>query len=243
MSKKILAVDDDDSVLKVIERTICADEEGSYELITSDSGSAAVECIKNEQPDLIITAIDIDAVDGLDIVNEAHKNEIPVIILSSRTDPETVGMIKAYYKPKFYMTKPLESRNLLKNIKQIFEEKGVGLPHHLIPKFWEELCDNAPYGITVVDKDLNIRFVNKALEKRGINPNDVVGKKIHMVFDNMEKPNESHPSLKAIKSGTANTIEKKGDDNHNYRITSIPIKDDDGNNSFVIEISEDLGKD
>lgn len=243
MKRLILAVDDEQEVLNSIRQAVR--DLGNYDLLVSESGEDAINAIRKKSPDLVISAIDIDYIDGLDIIKEAKKNSIPSIILTSRIDEETVGMITAYYKPNFYMKKPLDRLELIKNIKSLFisrEDKIEGIPPDKIEVVLKGICDSIEQGIAIIDRSFNIVWINKALEKKGFLFKNVIGRKSYHVFDNAEGPGQNSPTLQAFQNKEVNKAVKKGNDGHDYRITSIPVKDNAGDVVYVIEFGEDLTK-
>ena len=242
MAKKIIAVDDDEQILDEIE-SIFEEIEGDYDIITSLSGEETIKIIKEERPDLVITAIDIDEIDGLDIIKEAKKLNIATIVLSSRIDEETVGMIISYYKPDFYIKKPIDRLKFIKSVKHIFKNKEdhiEGIPSDKIEAVLKGICDSIKEGIAIIDKNLNVVWINKALEKKGFEFQKVIGKKSYKVFENKEFPESDSPTLKTFQDGKINKIEKKGLDGFNYRITAIPIKDEKKKIIYVIEFGETI---
>jgi len=244
MVKKILAVDDEEDILNEIESVFesCDDK---CDIITSNSGKRAIDVIKNEKPDLVITAIDIDEINGMDIINEAKKVNIRTIVLSSRVDEETVDMIISYYKPKFYMKKPLDRGKLIENVRSIFNSKDkmvYGIPSDKIEAVFKCICDSIEQGIAIIDPSFNIIWVNKKLEDKGFTFDKVVGHKSYKIFENRDGPVKESSTKKTFENGKVNKVVKKGSDDHDYRITSIPIKNDKGEVIYVIEYGEDLTK-
>ncbi len=244
MKKKILVVDDDEALLNSVE-SVLEQENKEYDVITSASGAEAIELIRKESPEIVISAVDIDDVDGIDIMKEARKNSIPTIILTSRTDDETVGMIKTYYRPDFYMKKPLDSKELISNIKSIFrsrEERIEGIPPDKIEAVLKAISDSIEQGITIIDRNMDIVWVNKALESRGFAFKNVMHHKCYQIFNNRDSVCYDCPTLKAFQNGEVTRIMQKGGDGHDYRITSIPIRGPEDNIIYVIEFAEDTTK-
>ncbi len=65
----------------------------SYGVVQADSGDAVLAALTDDLPDLIILDVDLPDIDGITLCRKIRENpattDIPVIIVSSRTDPDT----------------------------------------------------------------------------------------------------------------------------------------------------------
>lgn len=241
--KRILAVDSDSKIMDSVEDLI--EDSKDLEVTTFTSGKSALSNLQKNDYDLVLTAIDIGDINGMDIMNAAKEKAIPVIVLTSRVDEETVGMIMSYYKPNFYLKKPIDKMALLSTIRRVFMKKQevfLGIPKEKIETVLQRICDSIEYGVTFLDANFNILWVNKALEDKGFKFNLVFGKKAYQIFDNRDDPDKNGPSWKALSSCEVSIGDKIGSDGHSYRITAIPIKDENGHVSCIVEFGEDLTK-
>ena len=85
MPQKILVVEDEpDLVLVIVERLKTA----GYDVASASNGRAALEYLKANKPDLIITDVIMPELDGFGLFKELQKNaatqKIPVIVLTAR---------------------------------------------------------------------------------------------------------------------------------------------------------------
>ena len=69
MSKKILIVDDEVAVIKILQIRL---EQAGYKVVSATAGDEGWDKFKNEKPDLAILDIGIPAIDG-DTVCELRK--------------------------------------------------------------------------------------------------------------------------------------------------------------------------
>ena len=115
MSSKILAVDDDKDILKVLKANI---EFHDYEVDTADSWAAAQEILSGTRPDLIILDVMLPDGDGMEICRELRNNmpEIPVIMLTAK-DKVSDKVIGLESGADDYVVKPFETIELLARIK------------------------------------------------------------------------------------------------------------------------------
>lgn len=86
---KILIVDDEEMSIKLIEMQLLKD---NHEILTSTDGRDAIDIIKNEQPDLVISDIMMPFMSGLELLEiiKAENKKIPVILVSALDDVEVV---------------------------------------------------------------------------------------------------------------------------------------------------------
>lgn len=113
---RILAVDDDPLILNFVKATLGSE----YELMTTASSNQAFELIVRFRPDLLITDIVMDEMDGLalsSLVRVARgSHEIPIIVLSAHDNEEIRSEI-ATNKVDRYLQKPCRA-SLLKEAVQ-----------------------------------------------------------------------------------------------------------------------------
>lgn len=89
-TKRILVVDDDPYVVTLLKTKL----EGSqrFEVITATSGKDAVDLAESQQPDLVISDIDMPEMDGGEVAaalkNRQTTKHIPMIFLSSLVTPQ-----------------------------------------------------------------------------------------------------------------------------------------------------------
>ncbi|HFD13383.1 MAG TPA: response regulator [Crenotrichaceae bacterium] len=112
--KKILLVDDDPALLKLLSLRL---ESAGFNIQTVDSGAKALTRLADFQPHLIITDLRMDDMDGLTLFTKVHQKYplLPVIILTAHGSiPDAVD---ATHQGVFsYLTKPFDSKQLLESI-------------------------------------------------------------------------------------------------------------------------------
>ena len=83
---KIIVAEDDRHISRVIALWL---ERGGHKVLTASDGRTALELIRTERPDLLITDVNMPLMDGLDLL-EAARNESLLahqcIVLTSRCD-------------------------------------------------------------------------------------------------------------------------------------------------------------
>lgn len=115
----ILIVEDDILLLKTLEFKMI--KEG-YIVVTLKNGFDAIEYLKENEPDLIVTDIMMPFINGLEIVSfvrNEKKSKVPIIVLSSAGLEKTV--LEAFQLgADDFVTKPFSPNELSIRIKKNF---------------------------------------------------------------------------------------------------------------------------
>ena len=113
MSKRILVVDDDPEISKLLVMTF---ESAGYEVETAFDGKEALDAINNDSPDLITSDVIMPILNGFElckkIKNEKELEHIPIILLTSR-DEEANQFFHDFTEPDAYIKKPFNADELL----------------------------------------------------------------------------------------------------------------------------------
>jgi two-component system alkaline phosphatase synthesis response regulator PhoP len=113
--KKVLIVDDEQSIRRVISEILKKD----YDLVEAQNGKDAVYLARNQKPDVIVMDMIMPIMDGITACDQIRKEEttanIPIIMLTAidhylnRNIAENVGI-------DVYLTKPFNQHELLRTI-------------------------------------------------------------------------------------------------------------------------------
>ena len=118
MAKKILVVDDEPDILKMV--TFRLKKEG-YEFITAVDGQEALDLINRQRPDLVLLDLRLPVVDGYEVCKRLKTNEdlrqIPVILVTASSAAEIAEKTKDFQADD-YLIKPFEPEELLDKIKK-----------------------------------------------------------------------------------------------------------------------------
>ncbi len=128
MAKKILAVDDEKHIVRLIQVNL---ERAGYEVVTANDGAQALEMVAADRPDLIVLDWMMPQLNGMETLKRLKANEatadIPVIMLTAKSQDQDV--FKGWQSGvDSYLTKPFNPMELLTFVKRIFasleEEDG-----------------------------------------------------------------------------------------------------------------------
>lgn len=123
MSKRILLVDDEADIRSVYTKTL--GKEG-YEVTTAKDGKEALEKLKEFKPHLVILDIMMPGMDGWEVAKKIRKDQvlgdIPIIILSVKSEIEDKVKSIEEAKTDRHLAKPIELSELIGTIKSLLNE-------------------------------------------------------------------------------------------------------------------------
>lgn len=113
MTRKILAVDDEPSIVKLVSAALTA---RGFEVVTAHDGQDALDKVALEKPDLIVLDIMMPRMDGREVARRLSANpktaKIPIVFLSAVGDLASQLDTLEELKDVEYLTKPFEVREL-----------------------------------------------------------------------------------------------------------------------------------
>ena len=112
MQQKILAIDDEPHMLKLLERIVT--EKTPYHITTTNNSLEVPKILEKTQYDLIITDLKMPGLDGIDLLRLIRENNRPeeVIIITAFGSLETA--VEALSRGVFdYITKPFKKEQIL----------------------------------------------------------------------------------------------------------------------------------
>jgi two-component system, OmpR family, KDP operon response regulator KdpE len=84
VTTRVLVVDDDIHILRAVRIHLTA---RGYVVLTAPTGRAALQATAEQHPDLIVLDLGLPDLDGIKVISELrHWSEVPVIVLSARSD-------------------------------------------------------------------------------------------------------------------------------------------------------------
>ncbi len=121
MPRKILAVDDEKHIVKLVEVNL---ERHGYEVITAHDGKEALQKVEEESPDLIVLDVMMPYMDGFEVLQSLRRNpstrEIPVIMLTAKA--QDADVFRGWQSGvDCYLTKPFNPMELVAFVKRIFK--------------------------------------------------------------------------------------------------------------------------
>ena len=118
MGDRVLVVDDEPSILRVVAANLHA---RGYEALTAASGAAALTLIETNQPDCIVLDLGLPHVAGLEVLRRLRAwATTPVVILTARDD-ERDRATALELGADDYVTKPFAMAELLARVRGALE--------------------------------------------------------------------------------------------------------------------------
>ncbi len=150
MSKQLLVVDDDPSLLLAVSETLRAEQ---FDVVTARRGGEAMVRIAEALPDLIISDIRMPGMDGYALVRNLRASPrtrlVPIVFLTAKD--ETADRIAGFRSGvDAYLTKPFEPEELVAVVKSILER--VHRTHSDLARMFGE--QDTGEEILVRDEDL-----------------------------------------------------------------------------------------
>ena len=119
MAKKILVVDDEPDLLKVVTFRL---QKAGYETITAEDGQKALDLIQAQKPDLILHDLRLPIIDGNKVCERVKSDDklknIPVILITATSVPSKIVNKTKELNADDYLIKPFDPEELLKKIKK-----------------------------------------------------------------------------------------------------------------------------
>ncbi|MDD5131721.1 MAG: response regulator [bacterium] len=119
MSKKVLIVDDEPGVVKMVKYLL---EKNSFAVVSANEGEEGVKLAIQEKPDLILMDIMMPLIDGNEATRRLKENEvtkqIPVIMLSALGQEGDVAK-SLELGAMDYIVKPFHPQELMDRVKKI----------------------------------------------------------------------------------------------------------------------------
>lgn len=124
MPKKILAVDDERHIVRLVEVNL---QRAGYEVVTAFDGKEGLEKVKSENPDLIVLDVMMPYMDGFEVLRNLKADpstaEIPVIMLTAKA--QDADVFRGWQSGvDCYLTKPFNPMELLTFVKRIFDSQA-----------------------------------------------------------------------------------------------------------------------
>lgn len=121
MPKKILAVDDEKHIVRLVQINLL--KEG-FEVVTASNGREALEAVAQHKPDLIVMDVMMPEMDGFAALHQLKENPetaaIPVIMLTAKA--QDADVFKGWQSgADLYLTKPFNPSELITFVRRILE--------------------------------------------------------------------------------------------------------------------------
>ena len=124
MAPKVLLVDDEKSILMMLEVNFRA---AGFDVVTATSGAGALEMAVAARPDAVVLDLGLPDLDGWEVVKRLRElngvASTPVVVLSG-TD-RSDALVRGYASTvEAYVTKPVEPDELVQTVRHVLARSG-----------------------------------------------------------------------------------------------------------------------
>lgn len=125
MASTLLAVDDSLTMRKVLEITFASPD---FHIVTANSPDAALQKIKTDKPDLVITDGTLEPKNGYELCKEIKRlfPTTPVLFLSSKQNPFDAAKGTASLVDD-HMDKPFDTQQMIDKVKKLLSGQPAGV--------------------------------------------------------------------------------------------------------------------
>jgi len=149
MSQKILVVDDEKSIVRLV--TFNLEKEG-YTTLKAYDGEEALDLMRREKPDLVLLDIMLPKIDGFDVCRRIRQEgmQVAVIMLTAK-DQEIDIVLGLELGADDYITKPFSPRELVARVKAVLRRMAAqeGSAREEGMKIGGLVIDSSKYEVTV----------------------------------------------------------------------------------------------
>jgi two-component system alkaline phosphatase synthesis response regulator PhoP len=123
MSKKILVVDDEQSIVTLLQYNL---EQSGYTVITALDGEQGLAAAVEIRPDLVVLDLMLPKMDGLEVCKQLRQQKIniPILMLTAKDD-EFDKVLGLELGADDYLTKPFSPREVVARIKAILRRSQL----------------------------------------------------------------------------------------------------------------------
>lgn len=122
MSQKILVVDDELDIVKVVRAYL---EQSGFRVVTASDGQHALAVFRHEKPDLVVLDLNLPRLDGLDVCRAIRREgNTPVIMLTARAD-EADRLIGLEIGADDYIVKPFSPREVVARVRTVLRRSNT----------------------------------------------------------------------------------------------------------------------
>jgi DNA-binding response OmpR family regulator len=125
MTQRILVVDDDKSIVKVLAGYL---QQAGYGVLAAHDGETALHMLRREHPDLVILDLMMPKRDGWDVTKIIRSDKemaaTPIIMLTARTE-DTDKIVGLELGADDYVTKPFNAREVVTRVKALLRRQQL----------------------------------------------------------------------------------------------------------------------
>jgi len=124
-NKKILIADDENNIVQIIATKL---RNNGFDIITADNGEDGYKLCCEEQPDLIVTDLEMPGMTGIELAEKIHRksefSDVPIILLATKdSELKNSRMEKAGIAGR--LNKPFSPKELLACVENMLTNSAI----------------------------------------------------------------------------------------------------------------------
>jgi two-component system, OmpR family, alkaline phosphatase synthesis response regulator PhoP len=153
MTKKILVVDDEAKIVKILKAYL---EQSGFQVVTAGDGKAALTAFQREKPDFMILDLNLPGMDGLDVCRTIrHQSNIPILMLTARVD-EADKLVGLELGADDYVVKPFSPREVVARVRTIFRRADGEPTQPEVIRVGDLQINLEQHSVTVSDRTIEL---------------------------------------------------------------------------------------
>jgi two-component system alkaline phosphatase synthesis response regulator PhoP len=153
MEKKILVVDDEAKIVKVLKAYL---EQSGFQVVTAVDGKIALAIFMREKPDFMILDLNLPGMDGLDVCRTVRRqSNIPILMLTARVE-EADKLIGLELGADDYVVKPFSPREVVARVRTIFRRADGELAQPEILRVGDLQIDLDQHSVMISERSLEL---------------------------------------------------------------------------------------
>jgi signal transduction histidine kinase len=256
--RRLLVVDDDPMVLSTIRMmlqtsgTVCESAGG---------GREALQKLPHADPQMILLDYMMPEMTGVQVYqaiqNEAayaRFREVPVIMLTARTDNEEEQQQLLRMGLSAYLTKPFGYKELINVISNVFTLHDVRLQNEQLfreiremKNYLQSIFDSITDAISVQDAAFRIQHYNAAVvsgrtdgNRRRSETGDLIRRLCYETYFSRSSICRGCPAVATLQTGTPHGAEILTEDRRVFEVHTYPVRDDQQQIRYFIETFRDV---
>ena len=201
MPQRILVVDDDKSILKVLRGYL---EESGFEVLLAYDGEMALHTLRRDRPDLVVLDLMMPHRDGWEVTRLVRADNTlmatPIIMLTARVE-DTDKIVGLELGADDYITKPFNAREVVARVKALLRRTKLdqiqAMPRILVTGALR--LDLAQHSLTIQAKEVELtRTEFNLLEALMTNPgytltrDELLEKAVGYAYEGMGRALDTH---------------------------------------------------
>lgn len=156
MSKKILIVEDESDLVKLLKYNL---EKEGFKVNYATDGSVALAELRRDPPDLVILDLMLPGLDGLEVCRQLRRNDrfarTPVLMLSARGE-EADRVVGLEIGADDYVTKPFSTREMIARVRALLRRNEPAVPARTKVQRGDLVIDPTAHSVLVGGRSIEL---------------------------------------------------------------------------------------